>query len=127
VGLPRDLNGRELAALLHRHYGYEVVRQTGSYLRLTTTVKGEHRVTVPAGGPLRVGTLAAASGAVIVDYFLDYKSGLLPVTGRDSVNGAPFVSPLCVTTQHGLDGPERIRKPTLYPLGYEGRAFELLL
>lgn len=57
--LPRDLNGRELAALLHRHYGYEVARQTGSHLRLTTTVSGEHRVTVPAGGPLRVGTLAA--------------------------------------------------------------------
>jgi len=59
VRLPRDLNGRQLAALLHRHYGYAVVRQTGSHLRLTTTVKGGHRVTVPAGGPLRVGTLAA--------------------------------------------------------------------
>jgi predicted RNA binding protein YcfA (HicA-like mRNA interferase family) len=55
----RDLSGRELAALLHRHYGYEIARQTGSHLRLTTTVGGEHSVTVPAGGPLRVGTLAA--------------------------------------------------------------------
>jgi predicted RNA binding protein YcfA (HicA-like mRNA interferase family) len=59
VRLPRDLNGRELAALLLRHYGYEIARQTGSHLRLTTTVKGERRITVPAGGPLRVGTLAA--------------------------------------------------------------------
>jgi predicted RNA binding protein YcfA (HicA-like mRNA interferase family) len=64
VRLPRDLNGRELAALLHRHYGYDIVRQTGSHLRLTTTVKGEHRVTVPAGGPLRVGTLAAVLAEV---------------------------------------------------------------
>jgi predicted RNA binding protein YcfA (HicA-like mRNA interferase family) len=59
VRLPRDLSGRELATLLRRHYGYEIVRQTGSHVRLTTTVAGEHRVTIPAGGPLRVGTLAA--------------------------------------------------------------------
>jgi predicted RNA binding protein YcfA (HicA-like mRNA interferase family) len=64
VRLPRDLSGRELAALLHRHYGYEVVRQTGSHLRLATTVGGEHRVTVPVGGPLRVGTLAAVLAEV---------------------------------------------------------------
>lgn len=57
--LPRDLSGRELATLLDRHYGYKVARQSGSHLRLVTTVGGEHRVTVPAGGPLRVGTLAA--------------------------------------------------------------------
>jgi predicted RNA binding protein YcfA (HicA-like mRNA interferase family) len=63
VRLPRDLSGRDLAALLHRHYGYEIARQTGSHLRLTT-VGGEHRVTVPAGGPLRVGTLAAVLAEV---------------------------------------------------------------
>ncbi len=57
--LPRDLSGRDLAVLLRRHYGYEVARQTGSHLRLITTTAGEHRVTIPAGGPLRVGTLAA--------------------------------------------------------------------
>ncbi len=57
--LPRDLTGRELATLLRRHLDYEVVRQTGSHLRLTTTKGGMHRVTIPAGGPLRVGTLAA--------------------------------------------------------------------
>ncbi len=57
--LPRDVTGRELAALLRRHFDYEVVRQTGSHLRLATSMGGEHRVTVPAGGPLRVGTLAA--------------------------------------------------------------------
>ncbi len=45
--------------LVERHYGYKVVRQSGSHLRLMTTEAGEHRVAVPAGGPLRVGTLAA--------------------------------------------------------------------
>jgi len=44
---------------LLRHYGYEVVRQSGSHMRLDTTQNGEHHVTIPAGGPLRAGTLAA--------------------------------------------------------------------
>jgi predicted RNA binding protein YcfA (HicA-like mRNA interferase family) len=33
--LPRDLGGEKLAVLLRR-YGYEVTRQTGSHMRLTT-------------------------------------------------------------------------------------------
>lgn len=57
--LPRDLSERELANPLRRHFDYEVVRQTGSHLRPATTMGGKRRVTVPAGGPLRVGTLAA--------------------------------------------------------------------
>jgi predicted RNA binding protein YcfA (HicA-like mRNA interferase family) len=39
--------------------GYQVARQTGSHLRLTTTEGGEHHVTVPRHHPLRIGTLAA--------------------------------------------------------------------
>ena len=61
VRLPRDLTGRDLSTLLRRHFAYEVVRQSGNPLRLSTAVSGEHRITVPAGGPLRVGTLAAIS------------------------------------------------------------------
>jgi len=53
---PRDLGGKELAKLLAK-YGYEITRQTGSHIRLTTTLKGEHHITIPAHKPLRVGTL----------------------------------------------------------------------
>lgn len=56
--LPRDLGGDELAALLGR-YGYEVTRQTGSHMRLTTTQQGEHHVTIPRHSSLRVGTMSA--------------------------------------------------------------------
>jgi predicted RNA binding protein YcfA (HicA-like mRNA interferase family) len=56
--LPRDLSGDQLAVLLRR-YGYEVTRQTGSHMRLTTTQEGEHHVTIPRYGSLRVGTLSA--------------------------------------------------------------------
>lgn len=56
--LPRDLSGHELAKLLRR-YSYEVVRQTGSHIRLTSTLRGTpHHVTIPALDPLKVGTLA---------------------------------------------------------------------
>ena len=57
--LPRDLSGTALASSLRR-YGYEMTRQTGSHLRLTSTSKGaEHHVTIPRHAALKVGTLSA--------------------------------------------------------------------
>ena len=56
--LPRDLSGEKLARLLRR-FGYEITRQTGSHMRLTSTRKGrEHHLTIPAHRQLSVGTLA---------------------------------------------------------------------
>jgi len=56
--LPRDLGGDELAVLL-RQYSYQVTRQTGSHIRLTTYQGGEHHITIPRHKWLRVGTLRA--------------------------------------------------------------------
>ena len=56
--LPRDLSGPDLAKVLHS-VGYEVTRQTGSHLRLTTQERGEHHVTIPNHSSLKIGTLAA--------------------------------------------------------------------
>jgi predicted RNA binding protein YcfA (HicA-like mRNA interferase family) len=56
--LPRDLSGERLAILLQR-YGYEVTRQSGSHLRLTTAQAGEHHITIPRHQAIRVGTLSA--------------------------------------------------------------------
>ena len=56
--LPRDLSGAEFAKLLRR-YGYEVIRQSGSHIRVRSAAKGsEHQVTIPAHNPLKVGTLS---------------------------------------------------------------------
>ena len=66
--LPRDLTGRTLATLLARYYDYVLVRQSGSHLRLSTQREGLHHVTIPTGGPLRVGTLAAILNEV-ADHF----------------------------------------------------------
>lgn len=56
--LPRDLSGRDLVRALRR-FGYEVTRETGSHLRLTTQRGGEHHVTIPDHRSLRVGTVAS--------------------------------------------------------------------
>jgi len=45
--LPRELGGEELARLLGK-YGYKITRQTGSHIRLTAVVQGEHHITIPA-------------------------------------------------------------------------------
>ena len=56
--LPRDMSGDELVRLLRRRYGYRVVRQQGSHVRLVADLKGpEHHVSVPRHSSLKVGTL----------------------------------------------------------------------
>ncbi len=55
--LPRDLSGSELAKRLNA-LGYQITRQTGSHLRLTTQENGEHHITIPRHDPLKLGTLA---------------------------------------------------------------------
>lgn len=56
--LPRDISGKALAEALKR-MGYAVTRQTGSHMRLTTPVLGEHHVTIPNHAVLRIGTLSS--------------------------------------------------------------------
>lgn len=55
--LPRDVSGDELAKRL-KVFGYETTRQAGSHLRLTTTLGGEHHVTIPRHDSLKLGTLS---------------------------------------------------------------------
>ena len=54
--IPRDCTGADLVRALRR-LGYAMSRQAGSHMVLTTQVKGEHHVTVPAHKPIKVGTL----------------------------------------------------------------------
>lgn len=56
--LPRDITGNDLAKAMRR-LGYQVTRQTGSHIRLSTIENGTHQITIPAHNPLKVGTLAA--------------------------------------------------------------------
>ena len=64
--LPRDMGGQELSARLGR-YGYSIMRQTGSHIRLTSTYTGkEHHVTIPSHNPLKIGTLSSIIDDVAV-------------------------------------------------------------
>jgi predicted RNA binding protein YcfA (HicA-like mRNA interferase family) len=56
--LPRDLSGDALARALSE-LGYQITRQKGSHMRLTTLHGGEHHITIPRHNPLRIGTLAS--------------------------------------------------------------------
>ena len=55
--LPRDVSGERLVRLLSR-YGYEVARQRGSHVTLTSNFMCyEHHLSIPRHGAVRVGTL----------------------------------------------------------------------
>jgi len=54
--LPRDLSSDDLIKKLSE-LGYEVSRQTGSHIRLTTSENGTHQITIPAHNPVKIGTL----------------------------------------------------------------------
>jgi predicted RNA binding protein YcfA (HicA-like mRNA interferase family) len=56
--LPRDISGVSLARAL-KVLGYEITRQTGSHIRLTTELNGEHHITIPAHDPIKIGTLSS--------------------------------------------------------------------
>lgn len=53
--VPREISGEELARLLAK-VGYHCTRQTGSHMRLTTQVLGEHHITIPKHHSLKIGT-----------------------------------------------------------------------
>lgn len=77
--LPRDLSGNDLAKLLSR-FDYNVVRQTGSHIRLTRlTPEGEFHLTIPAHKELKVGTLADILKEAASQLEVEYKEFLKQV------------------------------------------------
>ena len=79
--LPRDIGGEELAKLLKR-YGYQVSRQTGSHIRLTSMIKGtEHHLTIPRHKSLKIGTLSGIVNDIATHLEMDKKSLLEELFG----------------------------------------------
>jgi predicted RNA binding protein YcfA (HicA-like mRNA interferase family) len=68
--LPRDTSGGELARRLEK-YGYRITRQTGSHIRLTTTLQGEHHITIPSHKCLKIGTLSGILGDIATHFRMD--------------------------------------------------------
>jgi predicted RNA binding protein YcfA (HicA-like mRNA interferase family) len=58
VRLPRDIDGPHLARAL-RLLDYEVTRQKGSHIRVTTQRDGENHEVIPSHFPIKTGTLSS--------------------------------------------------------------------
>ena len=53
---PRDITANDLINAL-KLFGYQVVRQKGSHIRIKTELNGEHSETIPNHKPIKIGTL----------------------------------------------------------------------
>jgi len=54
--MPRDISGKDIIRAL-KIYGYQVIRQNGSHITVTTQREGEHHLTIPNHDPIKLGTL----------------------------------------------------------------------
>ena len=52
------MSAKNLIKLL-KVYGYEVVSQRGSHIKVTTQQNGEHHLAIPNHDPIKIGTLNA--------------------------------------------------------------------
>ncbi|MBO0937644.1 type II toxin-antitoxin system HicA family toxin [Fibrella sp. HMF5335] len=53
---PRDVSGKDLIKLL-KPFGYELVSQNGSHIKVTTEQNGQHYIAVPNHDPVKIGIL----------------------------------------------------------------------
>ena len=56
--MPRDITGQDFIKIL-KIYGYSITNQTGSHIKLTSELNGEHHITIPNHTPIKIGTLNA--------------------------------------------------------------------
>ena len=72
--LSRDVSSDELIRLLNK-YGYQISRQTGSHIRLTSNIKTtEHHITIPRQKYLKIGTLNNILNNIAAYLEMDKKS-----------------------------------------------------
>ena len=71
--LPRDLSAQDLIRLSSK-LGYQVSRQSGSHIRLTTMQNGTHHITIPNHKPLKIGTLSAIISEMAAHFDMDKES-----------------------------------------------------
>lgn len=67
--IPRDVAGKDIVKALKK-FGYEIVRQNGSHIMVTSATKGEHYLVIPNHNPIKVGTLNGILSKVAVHFQL---------------------------------------------------------
>jgi predicted RNA binding protein YcfA (HicA-like mRNA interferase family) len=78
--LPRNISAIELVSSLKK-LGYEVSRQKGSHIRLTTLSKGEHHLTIPNHNPIKLGTLSSILNDVALHFKLSKEETIKKLFG----------------------------------------------
>jgi len=72
--IPRDISSSDLIKILNK-MGYEVTRQRGSHIRLTS-LNLNHHITIPNHNPIKIGTLNNILKD-LSDYLKIYKDEIL--------------------------------------------------
>jgi len=70
--IPRNISGKELVKVL-KVYGYEVVRQNGSHILVTTQSNGQHHLAIPNHNPIKIGTLNGIVNQVAIHFNISKK------------------------------------------------------
>lgn len=78
--LPRNISATELISSLKK-FGYEISRQKGSHIRLTTLSNGEHHLTIPNHNPIKLGTLSSILGDVAIHFKLSKEETIKKLLG----------------------------------------------
>ena len=78
--LPRNISAAEFVSSLKK-FGYEVSRQKGSHIRLTTLSNGEHHLTIPNHNPIKLGTLSSILNDVALHFKLSKEDTLKKLFG----------------------------------------------
>ena len=60
---PRDISGKEMIKAL-KIFKYEVVRQNGSHIMVTSLLSNEHHLAIPNHNPIKTGTLNSIISSV---------------------------------------------------------------
>jgi predicted RNA binding protein YcfA (HicA-like mRNA interferase family) len=75
--IPRDVSGKSLIKVLSK-YGYDVIRQTGSHVRMTITINDEVKnITIPNHDSIKLGILMS---------ILNEVSSQLNISREDIIN-----------------------------------------
>jgi predicted RNA binding protein YcfA (HicA-like mRNA interferase family) len=67
--IPRNVDASSLIKAL-RILEYEVTRQVGSHIRITTFLNGEHHTTIPNHNPIKIGTLSSILSGIAIHFNL---------------------------------------------------------
>lgn len=65
--LPRNLSAKHIIKTLHI-YQYNIDRQKGSHIRLSSTYNGEHHITIPNHHPPKVGGLSSILTEIAIHF-----------------------------------------------------------